>query len=77
MMSDLPGEAKGFTLAVEVKVVRTHVFDKPRLAGHANRINPDAWRPMIMSFQHLYGLKEGKLEKSTLANIEEFYRLPE
>ena len=42
MVSDLPGEAKGFTLAVEVKVVRTYVFDKLRLAGHANRIDPDA-----------------------------------
>jgi flavin reductase (DIM6/NTAB) family NADH-FMN oxidoreductase RutF len=78
MMSSLPGEAKGFTLAIEVKVLRTHVLDKLRLAGHANRIDPDAWRPMIMNFQHLYGLKEGKLEKSALANIEEeLYRLPE
>ena len=78
MMSSLPGEAKGFCVAIEVKVVKTWVLDKLRLAGYENRIDPDAWRPMIMSFQHLYGLKEGKLGKSTLANIEEdLYYLPD
>ncbi|KAL1863972.1 hypothetical protein Daus18300_007937 [Diaporthe australafricana] len=77
MMSSLPGEAKGFTLAIEVRILRTHVMDALRLQGHDNRIDPDAWRPMIMNFQHLYGLKPGKPEVSTLANIEEeLYRLP-
>lgn len=77
MMSSLPGEAKGFTLAIEVRILRTHVVDALRMQCHENRIDPDAWRPMIMSFQHLYGLKSGKLEVSTLANIEEeLYRLP-
>jgi hypothetical protein len=48
-----------------------------KMEGHENRIDPDLWRPMIMNFQHLYGLKSGKPEKSTLANIEEeLYRLP-
>ncbi|KAK3071328.1 hypothetical protein LTR53_008833 [Teratosphaeriaceae sp. CCFEE 6253] len=77
MMSSLPGEAKGFTLAIEVRILRTHVVPALRLGGHENRVDPDAWRPMIMNFQHLYGLKAGKPEKSTLANIEEeLYRLP-
>ncbi|KAK3642783.1 hypothetical protein LTR56_010607 [Elasticomyces elasticus] len=77
MMSSLPGEAKGFTLAVEVRVLRTHVIDALRMHGHDNRIDPDAWRPMIMNFQHLYGLKPGKPEVSALAAIEEeLYRLP-
>jgi flavin reductase (DIM6/NTAB) family NADH-FMN oxidoreductase RutF len=77
MMSSRAGEAKGFTLAVEVRIVRTHVVDALRLEGHGNRIDPDAWRPMIMSFQRLYGLKSGGLEVLTLAGIEEeLYRLP-
>ena len=77
MMSNLPGEAKGFTIAIEVRILRTYVWDSLRLAGYVNRIDPDAWRPMIMNFQHLYGLKPGKPEKSSLANIEEeLYRLP-
>ena len=78
MMSSPPGEAKGFCLAIEVKVKRTYVEERLRLAGHENRIDPDIWRPMIMSFQHLYGLGDGKREKSTLADIEEeLYRLPD
>ncbi|KIW34141.1 uncharacterized protein PV07_00937 [Cladophialophora immunda] len=77
MMSSLPGKVKGFTLAIEVKVKRTYVEEKLRLPGHENRINPDVWRPMIMSFQHLYGLSNGAREKSSLADIEEeLYRLP-
>ena len=78
MMSSLTGDAKGFTLAIEVCVLRTYVLDELRLAGHSNYIDPDVWRPMIMSFQQLYGLKDERRGKSTLANIEEeLYRLPE
>ena len=48
-----------------------------RLAGHENRVDPDAWHPMIMNFQHLYGLRQGKIVDSKLAQIEEeLYRLP-
>lgn len=68
---------KGFTLAVEVKVKRTYLEESLRLSGHENRVDPDAWRPMIMSFSHLYGLRNGPREASTLADIEEeLYRLP-
>jgi flavin reductase (DIM6/NTAB) family NADH-FMN oxidoreductase RutF len=56
---------------VEVKILRTHVLDQLRLKGHENRIDPDAWHPMIMSFQHLYGLRNGKMVESKLAKIDE------
>jgi len=69
LMQDVP-DLKGFLLAIEVKVVRTHVRNDLRLAGHANRIDPDCWRPMIMSFQELYGLAPKKTA-STLASIDE------
>lgn len=76
MMGDTAGETKGFVLAIEEKVVRTHVLDKLRLEGHDNKINPDSWRPIIMMFQHLFGLREGARLSSTLANIEEeLYRV--
>ncbi|KAI9653390.1 MAG: hypothetical protein M1821_007055 [Bathelium mastoideum] len=76
MMGDLPGELQGFALAIEVMVLKTYVIDELRKDGHANRIDPDKWRPMIMSFQHLYGLRNVE-QKSTLSNIEEeLYRLP-
>lgn len=58
-------------LALEVKILRTHIHANIQMEGHANRINPDKWRPMIMSFQELYGLSGNKLAASTLAGITE------
>ncbi|KAG4433395.1 hypothetical protein IFR05_011131 [Cadophora sp. M221] len=72
MMQD--ADVGGF-IALEVKVVRTHVHQYIRMEGSENRIDPDKWMPMIMSFQELYGLKGKKVEKSELARIsEEEYR---
>lgn len=72
MMADMDGE--GF-LALEVKVLRTHVHSAIRMHGHVNRIDPEKWRPMIMSFQELYGLRGHKVDDSVLAKIsEEEYR---
>lgn len=74
MMQDLP-DRTGFIMGLEVKILRTHVRHDLRLAGHANRIDPDRWRPMIMSFQELYGLAPSKVTDSKLASIdEEVYR---
>ena len=61
---------RGRSLALEVKVVRVHVAEEVRLEGHADRIDPDRWRPLIMSFQHFYGLGD-RLHSSTLARIPE------
>ncbi|KAF2730383.1 hypothetical protein EJ04DRAFT_545788 [Polyplosphaeria fusca] len=61
----------GVLNAIEVRVVRIHILDELRMSGHPNRVDPDKWRPMIMSFQELYGLRDGKLDKSDLANVEE------
>jgi flavin reductase (DIM6/NTAB) family NADH-FMN oxidoreductase RutF len=58
-------------LALEVKVLRTHVHNSIRMDGHRNRVDPDRWRPLIMSFQELYGLRLGKVAPSVLARIEE------
>ncbi|KAE8377063.1 hypothetical protein BDV26DRAFT_293492 [Aspergillus bertholletiae] len=67
-------ENKGF-IALEVQVLRTHVHENIRMAGHANRIDPDKWHPLIMSFQELYGLARKKTSESILARInEEEYR---
>lgn len=40
------------------------------LAGYENRIDPDAWRPLIMSFSQFYGLG-GRVHTSRLAEIPE------
>ena len=67
-------ELRGRLLCLEVQIERVHVEDAIRLEGHANRIDPDRWRPLIMSFQHFYGLGP-RLRDSRLATIpEEAYR---
>jgi hypothetical protein len=50
------------------------VAEAVRLPGHRNRIDPDRWRPLIMSFQQFYGLGD-RVQASTFAEIpEESYR---
>ena len=61
-------------LAVEVRIVRAHVEESILVAGKENHIDPDKWRPLIMSFCHFYGLGD-RVWESTLAKIpEEAYR---
>ncbi|KAM0516974.1 hypothetical protein ACHAPE_005086 [Trichoderma viride] len=69
-MKDYP-DLRGAIAAIELKVLRTHVVDAIRMAGHANRIDPDRWRPLISSFQEFYGLSASKLSGSRLGKIEE------
>lgn len=57
-------------IAIEVRVVRVHVAEAIRMDGHADRIDPDRWRPLIMNFCHFYGLGE-KIHPSRLAQIPE------
>ena len=65
---------RGGLVAMEVRVVRVHVAEGIRLAGHAHRIDPDRWRPLVMSFQQFYGIGS-RVAPSTLAGIdEEAYR---
>jgi flavin reductase (DIM6/NTAB) family NADH-FMN oxidoreductase RutF len=60
---------------VEVSVERVHTHPDILVEGRPNRIDPDQWRPLIMSFQQFYGLQPDKLHTSTLASIdEEHYR---
>lgn len=39
---------------VEVKVVKVHAHTK--IISGTNKINPEAWRPLIYNFRHYYGL---------------------
>jgi flavin reductase (DIM6/NTAB) family NADH-FMN oxidoreductase RutF len=57
-------------LAFEVRVVRTHIDEAILLPGVDDRIDPDKWRPLIMSFCQFYGLGE-RVWQSTLAEIPE------
>ena len=45
-----------------------------RVPGRPDRVDPDAWRPLIMSFQRFYRLGE-EVHPSRLSSIdEEAYR---
>jgi flavin reductase (DIM6/NTAB) family NADH-FMN oxidoreductase RutF len=63
-------ERRGRSLALELRIVRVHVSDEVRLHGQSDRIDPERWRPLIMSFQHFFGLGE-RVHPSTLAKIPE------
>ena len=48
-------------MAIEVRVTRVHAHPEIMMEGEPNRIDPDKWRPLIMSFQQFYGLDAGKV----------------
>ncbi|MDY7106650.1 MAG: flavin reductase family protein [Actinomycetota bacterium] len=54
-------------VAVEVAVARTHVHREILRPGHRHHIDPDRWRPLMMSFLEFYGLGE-RLHPSRLAD---------
>ncbi|WP_336208658.1 flavin reductase family protein [Nonomuraea sp. LPB2021202275-12-8] len=67
----------GGVVAFEVRVQRVWAHDEIRTPGTDDHIDPDTWRPLIMSFQKLYGLGP-QVHESTLARIpERAYRGPD
>ena len=70
---DWPGGAYCF----ELRVLRAHIHDGVMMRGETDRVDPDLWRPLIMSFQKFYGLGP-QLEPSVLAQVpERLYRTPD
>jgi flavin reductase (DIM6/NTAB) family NADH-FMN oxidoreductase RutF len=68
---------RGHLLAIEVNVTRIHLDERIMMSGEDNRIDPDEWHPLIMSFQQFYGLAPGRLLRSELAEVpEKMYRPP-
>ncbi len=57
-------------IAFEVRIVRAHVHPSILQTGKDDHIDPDKWRPLIMSFCNFYGLGE-RVRNSTLAAIPE------
>ncbi len=68
-----PDKAPG-ALAFEMRIVRAHIDEAIQMAGKPQHVDPDLWRPLLMSFCQFYGLGD-RLRPSTLAEIpEEAYR---
>ncbi|KAH8894286.1 hypothetical protein GQ53DRAFT_793191 [Thozetella sp. PMI_491] len=71
LWTDMP-DREGMAMAIEVRVLRVHVLDRLRVEGHPNRVDPDKWRPLIMSFRQLYGLSpENKDTENLLTRHDE------
>jgi len=68
---------RGFVLCLEARIQRVHAEESIMMSGEVNRIDPDKWRPLIMSFQQFYGLGP-QLQDSALGKIPEaMYRSPD
>jgi len=68
---------RGFILCLEARILRVHAEESIMMSGEVNRIDPDKWRPLIMSFQQFYGLGP-QLQDSALGKIPEaMYRSPD
>lgn len=62
---------RGHLAAIEVSITRIHLDENIMMEGEDNRVDPDKWQPLIMSFQQFYGLAPGKLHRSELGEIPE------
>ena len=60
----------GKIITFELRIQRVHLAASILMENNINRVDPDKWRPLIMSFQEFYGLGE-KAHYSTLAEIPE------
>ena len=68
---------RGRINCIEARIQRVHLEESILMSGEPNRIDPDKWRPLIMSFQQFYGLGP-QVHDSTLARIpESLYRGPD
>ena len=69
---------RGRIQTFELRIQRVHLDEQILMADRPNQVDPDKWRPLIMSFQKFYGLAPGQLQPSTLAEIAEaLYRTPD
>ncbi len=65
---------RGKFICFGIRIRLVHVEESILVNGETDRIDPDKWRPLIMSFQKFYGLGE-QVSDSTLSRIpESMYR---
>ena len=77
-LADDDARLRGHCWIFEARIQRVWVDPGLLADGEPNRIDPDRWRPLIMSFQQFYGLQPQRLQASALASIPEaMYRSPD
>jgi flavin reductase (DIM6/NTAB) family NADH-FMN oxidoreductase RutF len=62
------GPEEDMLMALEARILRVHIDDALLLDGHPNYIDPEKWKPLIMSFTEFYGLS-GKVHHSQLGEV--------
>lgn len=62
------GSPDEHSAAIEVRVIRTHVHTSILRPGHRHHIDPERWRPLIMSFLEFYSLGS-QVHPSRLAKV--------
>jgi flavin reductase (DIM6/NTAB) family NADH-FMN oxidoreductase RutF len=76
-LADGDAEMKGKIMTFELLIKRVYIDESLLMDGQPNRVDPDKWRPLIMSFQQFYGLGE-HVHPSILAEIpEHLYNTPD
>ncbi|MDR2274851.1 MAG: flavin reductase family protein [Sphingobacterium sp.] len=61
---------QGKIITFELKINRVFLDKSITVDNHPNRVDPDKWKPLIMSFQEFYTLGD-KVHESNLAEIPE------
>jgi hypothetical protein len=70
-------DQRGRIVTFELLIKRIFIQKSILMDGNPNRVDPDKWKPLIMSFQQFYSLGE-KVQYSTLAEIpESLYNTPD
>lgn len=63
-------DMRGRIVTFELRIQNVHIEESMLMKGQINRVDPDKWKPLIMSFQQYYSLGEN-VHASTLADIPE------
>jgi flavin reductase (DIM6/NTAB) family NADH-FMN oxidoreductase RutF len=58
-LAENDGKVRGRTVIFEARIQRVHLSPSIIGNGDPNRVDPDKWRPLIMSFSRFYGLAPG------------------
>lgn len=61
---------RNLIVSIELKIVKVHLEESILKENQPNHVDPDKWRPLIMSFQQFYGLSQ-QVHSSSLAQIPE------
>lgn len=60
--------------AEAVEIAITRVRESLGLTGHPDRINPERWEPLILSFQRFFALGDEAMPSRPASIDEDWYR---